>query len=342
MIEKLLSKSVRLACLGGVAVGVGLVSQGAFAQETAQRVEITGSSIKRVDSETALPVSVVTRADIEKSGVTSTEELLYQINTVSSAGGQVAANQSGVATYGLSSVSLRGIGADKTLVLVNGRRLANFAGGGTSVNINAIPLAAIDRVEILQDGASGVYGSDAIAGVINFILRKDFKGIEISGQYGEPTRGGGAKGGKANIVAGFGDYDKDRFSVVVSGTFDKETNLLGAARSYSRSDTNLPFYEGGATETGRIEGAWLFPGGATLLDAGTNARSASNPYGITGTGYGNPSAALGQCGELGGVPRTGKGFTTGANAATQVQNAPNCGFDSGPFVSLVEGVRIFV
>lgn len=92
MIEKLLSKSVRLACLGGVAVGVGLVSQGAFAQETAQRVEITGSSIKRVDSETALPVSVVTRADIEKSGVTSTEELLYQINTVSSAGGQVAAN----------------------------------------------------------------------------------------------------------------------------------------------------------------------------------------------------------------------------------------------------------
>lgn len=322
-------------------MSVGLVSQGAFAQETAQRVEITGSSIKRVDSETALPVSVVTRADIEKSGVTSTEELLYQINTVSSAGGQVAAGQSGLATYGLSSVSLRGIGADKTLVLVNGRRLANFAGNGGSVNINAIPLAAIDRVEILQDGASGVYGSDAIAGVINFILRKDFKGVEISGQYGEPTRGGGAKGGKVNIVGGFGDYDKDRFSVVVSGSFDKETNLLGAARSYSRSDTNLPFYEGGATETGRIEGAWLFPGGATLLDAGTNARSASNPYGITGTGYGNPSAALGQCGELGGVSRTGKGFTTGANAATQVRNAPNCGFDSGPFVSLVPNRKFY-
>lgn len=339
MEENLLSKSVRIICLCGIAMG--FTSHIALAQETTQRVEITGSSIKRVDSETALPVTVVSRADIEKSGVTTTEELLYQINTVSSAGGQVSAGLSGLSTYGLASVSLRGIGADKTLVLVNGRRLANFAGGGSSVNINAIPLAAIERVEILQDGASGVYGSDAIAGVVNFILRKDFKGVEISGQYGAPTRGGGAKDGKVNVVAGYGDYDKDRFSIVVSGSYDKETNLLGADRAFSRSDTNLPYYAGGGTESGRIEGAWLFPGAATLFDAGPNARSATNPYGITGTGYGNPSAALGQCGELGGVPRSGKGFTTGANATRQEQNAPNCGFDTGPYVSLVPNHKLY-
>lgn len=339
MIEKILSRSVRLIFASGVMLSVGAAAQNASAQTappSPQRVEITGSSLKRVDSETALPVTVVTRADIEKSGVTSTEELLFQITSVSSAGGQVAAGQSGLSTYGASNVSLRGIGADKTLVLVNGRRLAVFGGPALSaVNVNAIPLAAIERVEVLTDGASGVYGSDAISGVVNFILRKDFKGVEVNGQYGEPTRGGGAKGGKINFVAGYGDYDADRFSVVVAGTYEKDTNLLGAARSYSRSDTRLPFYAGGGTETGRIEGAWQFPGGATLVDAGTNARSSTNPFGITGTGYGNPSAALNQCDVIGQVPRAGKGFTTGANAAVEVRNAPNCGFDTGPFVSLV-------
>ncbi|MFN5993495.1 MAG: TonB-dependent receptor plug domain-containing protein [Betaproteobacteria bacterium] len=133
----------------------------AFAQQAAsavkpEKIEVTGSSIKRVDSESALPVAVISRADIEKSGVQTTEDLLAQITSVSSAGGNNNAAQSGLTTYGQSSVSLRGIGADKTLVLVNGRRLAVFAGLGGSVNINAIPLGAIERVEVLQDGASGV------------------------------------------------------------------------------------------------------------------------------------------------------------------------------------------
>ena len=315
----------------------GLMSaSGAFAQ-TEQRVEITGSSIKRVADEGSLPVTVVTRADIEKSGVLSTEELLSQITSVSSAGGQTNAGQSGLSTYGQSSVSLRGLGADKTLVLVNGRRLAVFAGIGDAVNINAIPLGAIDRVEVLQDGASGVYGSDAIGGVVNFILRKDFKGIELSATYGEPTRGGGAINKKIGVVAGFGDYNKDRFSITASATFEKEGNLLGAARSYAKSDTNLPYYAGGATETGRIEGTWMFPGGATEFGAGTNGRSATNPFGMSGTGYGNPNAAKGTCAEIGMAPRSGKGFSGPFVAAPGVarQTAPNCTFDTGPFVSLV-------
>ncbi len=311
----------------------GLVSvTTVFAQE--QRVEITGSSIKRVADEGSLPVTVVTRADIEKSGVLSTEELLTQITSVSSAGGQVNAGMSGLSTYGLSAVSLRGLGSDKTLVLVNGRRLSVFAGTGASVNINAIPIGAIDRVEVLQDGASSIYGSDAIGGVINFILRKDATGVEISATYGEPTQGGGAVNKKVGIVAGFGDYNKDRFSVTASASFEKEGNLLGAARSYAASDTKLPFYQGGATETGRIEGTWLFPGQTTSIsEPGPNGRSASNPFGISGTGYGNPNAAKGTCAEIGMVPRSGLGFS--GPAGTTLRTAPNCTFDTGKFVSLV-------
>lgn len=336
MKENTLSYAIRLACAGGLlAAGVSIP---AFAQTepSIQRVEITGSSLRRTANETALPVTVLGRADIEKSGVQTTEELLGQISTVSSAGGQVNGGQSGLTTYGKSAVSLRGLGSDKTLVLVNGRRLANFAGGATSgadVNINAIPLSAIERVEVLQDGASGVYGSDAIAGVVNFILRKDFKGIELSGLHGQPTEGGGAKQNKIGLVAGFGDYDNDRFSVVVSAAFEKEGNLLGAARDYAKSDTNLPYYAGGATETGRIEGTWDFPGTATAFDAGKNTRSATNPYGISGTGYGNPSAKLGQCAEIGMAPRSGLGF--GSGAPNNALSTPNCTFDTGPFVSLV-------
>jgi iron complex outermembrane recepter protein len=333
----------RKPCVIATGIAISLMAAQALAQTPApepqkiDKIEITGSSIKRVDAESALPVTVVTRADIEKSGVQSTEDLLAQITSVSSAGGTNNASQSGLSTYGQSSVSLRGIGSDKTLVLVNGRRLALFAGGGASVNINAIPLGAIERVEVLQDGASGVYGSDAIAGVVNFILRKDFKGVELSASYGEPTRGGGAKLEKYGIVAGFGDYDKNRFAVTVSGAFEKEGNLLGAEREYAKTDTKLPFFAGGATETGRIEGVWQFPGGATLLGAGTNGRSATNPFGVSGTGYGNPSAAKDDCASIGMVPRAGRGFIAGSGLAPVIPDAvaKNCTFDTGRFVSLV-------
>ncbi len=319
------SASVMLTTLAGQAQ--------AQTAEKIEKIEVTGSSIKRVESETALPVTVITRAEISKSGVQTTEELLAQITSVSSAGNTVNAAQSGLSTYGQSSVSLRGIGSDKTLVLVNGRRLAVFAGLGDSVNINAIPFGAIERVEVLQDGASGIYGSDAIAGVINFILSKDYKGIELSASYGKPTRGGGAENEKYGVVAGFGDYEKDRWAVVLSGAYEKEDGLLGASREFSKSDTNLPFYAGGATETGRIEGVWQFPGGGTLFDAGTNGRSATNPYGISGTGYGNPSAAKNDCASINMIPRSGLGFS--GPHGTTLQTAPNCTFDTGQFVSLV-------
>jgi iron complex outermembrane receptor protein len=139
---------------------------------------VTGSSIKRADVEGALPVQMVTRDDIKRSGATNTAELLTTLSSNSMAGASNQAEGAGLSTYGLSSASLRGLGSSKTLVLVNGRRLGNYATDGTAVDVNSIPLASIDHVEVLKDGASGVYGSDAIGGVINFITRQNYQGVE--------------------------------------------------------------------------------------------------------------------------------------------------------------------
>ena len=168
------------------------------AQQQLERVEITGTSIKRIDAETALPVTVITREEITRSGVTSTEQLVQSISAISAAGGINSSTGAGLSTYGQSSISMRGLGEDRTLVLVNGRRMAPFAGGnGGSINVNSIPLAAIERVEVLKDGASAVYGSDAMAGVVNFILTKDYQGFEIGATYGTPTHEGGGQSHKA-------------------------------------------------------------------------------------------------------------------------------------------------
>ena len=153
----------------GSAVAVGVVTSPARAQVT-----ITGTSIKRVEAEGSLPVQTLTRADIDRTGVQTTEQLLQTISAMSSSGQTNTAMGAGLSTYGGSGVSLRGLGEERTLVLLNGRRLAAFAGGGgATVNVNNIPLAAVEKVEILKDGASAIYGSDAVAGVVNLILSKD-------------------------------------------------------------------------------------------------------------------------------------------------------------------------
>jgi len=218
-----------------------------------QRVEITGSSIKRVDAETALPIQTVSREDIAKMGVTSTEQLLSTVSANSSAGATNSSQNAGQATYGLTSASLRGLGANRTLILVNGRRLANYATDGTTVDINSIPVSAIDRVEVLKDGASGVYGSDAVAGVINFILRKDFHGVEINGQYGQPTQAGGGHSTKYGMVFGFGDFETDHITAMASLDISKDTAIYGSQRSYANkawSDDGL--FDSSATATGAI------------------------------------------------------------------------------------------
>ena len=233
----------------------GALASLAQAQETTpvQRVEITGSSIKRVDAESALPVQTVSREQIESLGVTNTEQLLQNISANSSAGGMSSAQNVGQTSYGEVTASLRGLGAQRTLVLVNGRRIANYATDGTAVDVNSIPLSAIDRVEILKDGASGVYGSDAVAGVINFILRKDFHGVEMTGYFGKPTTAGGGKSGKVGLVAGFGDIDTDHVSAMFSLDVAHDAAIQGYQRKYAnRSWRDDGLFDQSATATGAI------------------------------------------------------------------------------------------
>ena len=135
---------------------------------------------------------------------------------------------------GLASANLRGIGDGSTLVLLNGRRIANYAFNGGTVDLNSIPLAAVDRVEILKDGASAIYGSDAIAGVINFILRKDFEGVEVTG-YGAWTQHGGGDQWQGTLTAGYGNLAKDRFNAFATVDYQKDDSLTAAARPFSRT-----------------------------------------------------------------------------------------------------------
>jgi iron complex outermembrane receptor protein len=147
MSKNIVFKKTLVAHALTMAFGVAALPGLAMAQE-AQRVEITGSSIKRVDAETALPVQVITKAEIDRTGATSTQELLNSISALSTSGATANATGAGTSTGGLSSISLRGLGSARTLVLVNGRRLASFAGSdGASVNVNVIPLAAIERMK---------------------------------------------------------------------------------------------------------------------------------------------------------------------------------------------------
>jgi iron complex outermembrane receptor protein len=244
----------------------------AAAQQQLQKVEITGSSIKRIDAETAVPVQIITREDIQKTGATTVEQLLQTVSAVSSSGGLTAASVSGATTGGISAVGLRGLSSLRTLVLLNGRRIApygiGFSGDSVSVDVNSIPLAAIERVEVLKDGASAIYGSDAIAGVINFILRKDFTGTELSAYYGDSS-GGGASVTRAAATIGFGDLGKDRYNVMLVGSWQKENPLFGRDRPFASSGIYRDIND---TTSGNT-----FPANIAAADGSFGTRNPSNP-----------------------------------------------------------------
>ena len=313
-----------LLALGGTLM-VPVVAQ---AQE-GQRIEITGSSIKRVDAEGALPVQVITREAISRTGATSTEELLNALSSLSSAGSVVNATGAGTSTYGTSEISLRGLESTRTLVLVNGRRLAVFAGGGGgSVNVNTIPLAAIERIEVLNDGASAVYGSDAIAGVVNFILNKSYTGLEANATVGAPSRKGGGKSNKFSVVGGIGDLGRDNFNVTLSAALEKDTALFGRERSFANRATVLPFFSGSATGLGNIQGAWI-PGvvdpATGKFTTGTGTGTLGYAAGSASGSFGNPKAADGACGDI-------RMFLV---ATPTTKGAPYCQYDSAGDVGLI-------
>ncbi|MBT9492317.1 MAG: TonB-dependent receptor [Paucibacter sp.] len=230
----------------------------ALAQEAKlERVEVTGTSIKRLEGETALPVQTLKRSDIDKTGATTAAEIMRAIsgNTAGLTDGASITDSTG-GQRGFNGANLRGIGVSSTLILLNGRRMANFAspGDNSGVDLNNIPAGAIERVEILKDGASAIYGTDAIGGVINFITRKDYRGADIN-VYASRTQEGGAEKTAASVGGGFGDLSKDRFNVF--GVIDVQK--LGSLRSTEREflqdrplATTLPFYMSSRTFPGNI------------------------------------------------------------------------------------------
>ena len=236
--------------------------------------------------------------------MTSSEQLLRTISAVDAAGITVSANNAGLNTGGLSTASLRGLGSRRTLVLINGRRIAPYGsvGDSTSVDVNNIPIAAIDRVEVLKEGASAVYGSDAIAGVINFILRREYTGASISAEYGQTASGGGAVTTVTGTY-GFGSLDKDRFNVSLLATYQKTKAIYGADRNYAKSGINVSPDPASDMNTDTTSGN-TFPANIATQDGQT---------------IGNPLA--GNCGPI---------------SVTSPFFSPDvCRYDPSPFVTLL-------
>lgn len=204
-----------------------------FADEgqTVERIEVTGSAIKRTDVEGSLPVQVISKEQIDRSGITTAAELIEKLPAMQ--GFATSADSVGGGGGGVNSASIHAIGDSYTLVLLNGRRLAP-ADDGSAVDLNGIPASAIERVEVLTDGASALYGSDAIAGVVNFILKKDVQKTTVSGRIDRPQEDGGGSW-NVNLVSGFGDLDNDGYNITASLVHERQDQLASREREFAKT-----------------------------------------------------------------------------------------------------------
>lgn len=217
----------------GTTVAFSLLLQPALAEEKVQKIQVTGSSIKRINSEGALPVQSLSASEIKKTGATNVAELVQNLPAMQ--GFSNAASNVGAGNAGYSSASVHNLGDSRTLVLLNGKRVATFAGqtfigGSSGVNLSSIPLAAVERVEILTDGASAIYGTDAIAGVVNFILKSNYQGLAADASVNFPEAGG-AEEKRFSLTGGYGDINEDRFNAMLSYSYSKNEALKASERS---------------------------------------------------------------------------------------------------------------
>jgi len=233
-------KQLVLAVQAALGLGVAFTlaaSGSAFAQSQPQKIEkieVTGSNIKRVDTETVAPVEIISRDQIERTGLATVAEVLR--NIPANSGGSFGESFTNSFAPGAAGISLRGLGQKATLVLINGRRTAGYGFAqnlqDTFVDLNSIPSSAVERIEVLKDGASAVYGSDAIAGVVNVILRRDYVGAQVGGGIGNSE---GKNDYRFNVVGGMGDLGKDRFNVFGSLDFYKRDLMLLSDTEYGKS-----------------------------------------------------------------------------------------------------------
>jgi iron complex outermembrane recepter protein len=226
-----LRDAIKFAIAVGTIAGTGT----AFAQDAAapqekeattlERIEVTGSRIKRTDIETSQPVFSLSRADIEAQGLTSVGDVIQNISTNGSTLNTTMNNGGN----GETRVNLRNLGSARTLVLVNGRRWVGGTGLGGAVDLNTIPTAAVERIEVLKDGASVIYGSDAIAGVVNVILRQNFDGAEANAYIGQFDKGDGTRQAYDVTIGSSGD----RWSAMLGAGYVKEDPVWAGDREIS-------------------------------------------------------------------------------------------------------------
>lgn len=256
---------------------------------TLDRVEVTGSRIKRTETETSQPVFTLSRQDIQAQGLTSIGDVIQNLtangttlNTTYNNGGN-----------GETRVSLRNLGSNRTLVLVNGRRWVAGTGLGGATDLNTIPTAAVERIEVLKDGASAIYGSDAIAGVVNVILRTDFDGAEANAYFGQYDQGDGSRESYDITIGSSGE----RFSAMFGATYVKEDPVMAGDRKISE----FPVYK-----TGTAFGSSTSPNGRFAVCNGTfsNGRCSGTQT--------RPDGSAGQFGyDAGSTPSNWRNWGTG-------------------------------
>lgn len=256
-------------------------------QDTSGEVLVTGSRIKQDPNNSALPLQIITTQELQRNGISSPEQLVMFLSTNGSGADNLASNAdvtSGAqrGTNGLSAANLRGQGSAATLVLLNGRRVAAHGLSGSAVDVNQIPFAAIERVEVLKDGASAIYGTDAVGGVINFITKKDFKGLGLQG-FTDITEQGDGNIYRVSGTAGWGDLKEDGFNVMGAVSYSWNNILRGAKRDFvngNQPNRGLSIDTRGtplATAFQLNPSALFFPGG-TLLGGTSGATQITNLF----------------------------------------------------------------
>ncbi len=232
-----LATAIHYALGAGVVAGLAVTAAPVAAQEgeaaeTTDRIVVTGTRIARDDLDAALPVQVIDRVSIEASGKTSVADLLR--NQPINQGGSFRP-QSGSSAQSFAGLSLRNLGAGRTLILIDGRRAPTAPNTGSGQDLNAIPLAAVERIEILSDGASAVYGSDAIGGVVNIITRSDFTGAELTVGISDPKRAGGETR-EASAIFG---HATDRGRIMAGVSNNKRDIIFQRDRPWSQGGASV-------------------------------------------------------------------------------------------------------
>jgi iron complex outermembrane recepter protein len=231
-------------------------------------IVVTGSRIKRNPNDSSLPLQIISTDELQRDSISNPEQFISSLSTNGNGADNLASNSDVVSgaqrgTNGLSAANLRGQGAAGTLVLLNGRRVAAHGLSGSAVDVNQIPFAALERIEVLKDGASAIYGTDAIGGVINFITKSNFQGVSLSG-FTDITQRGDSPIYRLSGTVGYGDLNEQGFNVMVAASKSWNGVLYGEDRKFVNG--NQP-NRGLSIDTRGTPIATIFPNGANALFA---------------------------------------------------------------------------